>query len=159
MTPQIFLDCDGVLADFDTYAGKIFGLHPRHAEETLGIKRFWVDLQSHGGFYEKLPLMPEATKLFDAVAHLNPIILTGLPRGDWAEPQKLAWRDKHFPDTKMICCPSKDKRLHMKAGDVLIDDWPKYKPLWEEYGGKFILYQNADQALDELWAYLTPEIA
>jgi hypothetical protein len=88
---QLFLDCDGVLADFDIYAEKIFGLPPRNAEGVLGATRFWADLQSHDGFYEKLPLMPDARELFEAVEHLNPIILTGLPQGDWAEPQKRLW--------------------------------------------------------------------
>lgn len=140
--PQLFLDCDGVLADFDIYAEKIFGLHPRKAEETLGVKRFWCDLQSHENFYFKLPLMPKAKALFEAVQQYSPIILTGLPLGDWAAPQKVRWVRHHFPETKIIACASKDKRLHMKPGDILVDDWPKYKPLWEEFGGHFLLYSE-----------------
>ena len=58
---QLLLDCDGVLADFDTYAESIFGLPPRKAEDTLGTPRFWADLQSHPDFYYKLPLIPNAS--------------------------------------------------------------------------------------------------
>ena len=147
---QLFLDCDGVLADFDTYAEKIFGLPPRKAEAELGQERFWAPLQSHEGFYEKLPLMPDARELFEAVEHLNPIILTGLPVGEWAEPQKRAWGRKYFPHTTMICCMSKDKRNHMKPGDVLVDDWPKYKDLWEEAGGIFVLHTSAKDSIAKL---------
>lgn len=147
---QIWLDCDGVLADFDTYAEAIFGLPPRKAEAELGAKRFWCDLQSHEGFYERLPLMPDARELFEAVEHLNPIILTGCPLGGWAEPQKRAWGRKHFPETKMICCASKDKRNHMLPGDVLVDDWPKYKELWEEAGGIFVLHTSAKESIAKL---------
>lgn len=147
---QLFLDCDGVMADFDTYAEKIFGLPPRKAETKLGRPRFWADLQSHEGFYEKLPLMPDAMELFEAVKHLNPPILTGLPQGDWAEPQKCAWGRKHFPDTKMICCASKDKRNHMQPGDVIVDDWPQYKGLWEEAGGIFVLHTSAKDSIAKL---------
>lgn len=147
---QLFLDCDGVLASFDEYALEIFGLPPRAAEKKLGTPRFWADLQSHEGFYEKLPLMPDARELFEAVEHLNPIILTGCPQGEWAEPQKRAWGKKHFPHTTMICCMSKDKRNHMLPGDVLVDDWPKYRELWEEAGGIFILHTSAKDSIAKL---------
>ena len=147
---QLFLDCDGVLADFDTYAEQIFGLPPRKAEEKHGQKRFWADLQSHGGFYSNLPLMPDAMDLFEAVKHLNPIILTGLPLGDWAEPQKREWGAKHFPHTTMICCMSKDKRNHMQPGDVLVDDFLKYKYLWEEAGGIFVHHTSAASSVAKL---------
>lgn len=148
--PQLFLDLDGVLGDFDISAADIFGLPPRNAEAAFGAKRFWADLQSHPGFYENLPLMPDAMELFEAVRHLNPIILTGLPQGDWAEPQKRTWGRKNFPETKMICCASKDKRNHMLPGDVLVDDWPKYKELWEDSGGIFILHTSAQNSIAQL---------
>lgn len=147
---QLFLDCDGVLADFDTRAEEVFGLPPRQAEERFGTQRFWVDLQSHPNFYRDLPLLPDAMKLYEAVKHLSPIILTGCPQGGWAEPQKLDWAAKNFPGVKMITCLSKDKRLHMKIGDVLIDDWPKYKHLWEEHGGRFVLHTSAEESIAQL---------
>jgi hypothetical protein len=149
---QLFLDCDGVLADFDTYFEETFGSHPRKHEANHGTKRFWVDLHSHPDFYFKLPLMPDAVELYEAVKHYNPIILTGLPVGNWAEPQKLRWGAKHFPGTKMICCASKDKRNYMKPGDVLVDDWAKYKHLWEEAGGIFILHTSAAESLPYIHA-------
>lgn len=150
--PQLFLDNDGVLANFDGPAERIFGVPSRKAEENLGTDRFWVDLQSYPNFYRDLPLMPDAMVLFNAVKHLNPIILTGCPRGGWAEPQKQAWGAEKFPDTKMICCASKDKRLYMKPGDVIIDDWPKYHDLWEEAGGIFILHTSAQESIAALFA-------
>lgn len=45
---------------------------------------------------------------------------------------------------------SVDKRLHMKPGDVLVDDYLKYRPRWEEAGGIFIHYTDADSALAEI---------
>jgi 5'(3')-deoxyribonucleotidase len=149
---QLFLDCDGVLADFDTAAERIFGLPPRQAEEKLGTPRFWADLRSEPGFYRNLALMPGARRLFDGVKHLSPVILTGCPLGGWAEPQKLAWAGQHFPGTPMIACMAKDKRNHMKPGDVLVDDYLKYRHRWEEAGGVFIHYRNADDAIAEVLA-------
>ena len=147
---QLFLDCDGVLADFDSYAEEIFGLPPRKAEATVGTPRFWADLRSHEGFYRKLPLMSDAKVLFEAVKHLNPIILTGCPLGGWAEEQKQDWARTHFPGTQMITCMSREKRTHMRAGDVLVDDYLKYRHLWEEAGGIFIHHLNAEQSIADL---------
>lgn len=156
MKRQIFLDCDGVLADFDALAQQVFGMHPREYEEQFGGNRFWDELERHGSFYQDLPLMPDALKLFEGVRHLEPVILTGSP-AVWADGQKYAWGARYFPETPMIVCKSRDKRLHMKPGDVLIDDFLKYRHLWEEAGGIFIHYQNAEQALRELEAILNAD--
>ncbi len=151
---QLFLDCDGVMADFDTYSeAEVFGFPPRQAEERIGTEAFWKALESHEDFYNKLPLMPDAMELFLAVEHLNPIILTGLPLGEWAESQKRKWGNRHFPTTTMICCLSKDKRDHMKSGDVLVDDFLKYRDLWEGAGGIFIHHTSAKASIEALKEY------
>lgn len=147
---QLFLDCDGVLADFNGPAKAHFGLPPRKANTQLGEKLFWASLRAQKDWYFNLPLMHDARRLFDGVKHLNPVILTGCPAGGWAEPQKLAWGAKNFPGTPMICCPSVDKRLYMKPGDVLVDDYPKYRHLWEEAGGVFILHESADKSIEQV---------
>lgn len=125
--PQIFLDCDGVLADFDTYAEQYFGMPPRQYEAQMGSPRFWEELESRGDFYRNLPLMPDAMRLYEGVRHLTPVILTGCPRGDWAQQQKIDWAAEHFPGVKIITCRSADKRAHAKRGDVLIDDWHQHR--------------------------------
>ena len=150
---KLFLDCDGVLADFDALATEIFDMHPRKYEEINGSKLFWKTLARYDGFYENLPLMPDARYLWDSVAHLNPTILTGCPAGGWAEEQKQRWAIKMFgPDAHMITCKSRDKRVHMHEAkhNILIDDWPQYKHLWEEHEGTFILHTSAEDSLNEL---------
>jgi hypothetical protein len=150
---QLYLDCDGVLADFDKSATALLGAPPRQFEKMHGIGRFWKKLASAPDFYFSLPLMPDAMRLFDAVKHLQPIILTGLPRGNWAADQKMRWAAKHFPGVKMITCMARDKRDHAKHGDVLVDDNDKYRHLWEETGGIFVHHKNAAQSVEELRAY------
>jgi hypothetical protein len=93
----MFLDCDGVLAAFDTAAEQIFNHNPRHAEAALGTEVFWSRLRGHSDFYGSLPVMADAMQLYDAVAHLDPIILTGCPTGGWSERQKINWANRHFP--------------------------------------------------------------
>jgi len=119
---QLFLDCDGVLADFDAGARKLLGMSPAEFELRHGKSAFWRELARTEGFYLHLSLTQDARALFDAVAHLDPIILTGLPLGTWAAPQKVGWAEKHFPGTRIITCLARDKHLHMKGADVLVDD-------------------------------------
>jgi hypothetical protein len=148
---QIFLDCDGVLADFDAAARHLFGMESRAAQEFLGNKEFWRRIRKSGDFYRKLPLVADALELYRAVAHLNPVILTGVPLGGWAEPQKIAWAAHHFPSVPMITCASREKFLHMRhTGDVLVDDYLRYKDLWQEAGGTFILHKTARVTLRQL---------
>ncbi|MCW1432081.1 hypothetical protein [Novosphingobium sp. JCM 18896] len=150
---QLYLDCDGVLADFDKGATAILGLAPRAFEERHGLGRFWQKLAQAPDFYFDLPLMPDAMLLFEAVRHLNPIILTGLPRGNWAADQKVRWAAEHFPGTRIITTMARDKRNHAKEGDVLVDDQERHRPLWEEVGGVFVHHRNAATSLDELAQY------
>ena len=94
--------------------------------------------------------MPDAQLLFDAVKHLRPTILTGLPLGTWAAPQKLKWAEEHFPGTPVITCMARDKYKSMKPGDVLVDDRADHRSKWEDAGGIFIRHKNARASLDEL---------
>ena len=148
--PQLFLDCDGVLADFDSSAQRIFGMPTKVAHQKLAPHQFWQKLRSAPNFYGSLDLLPDAMTLFNAVRHLDPIILTGCPMGGWAEPQKVAWAAEHFRGTKIITCMARDKRLHMQPGDILVDDTLKHRHLWEEFGGIFIHHTSAAHSIAEL---------
>jgi hypothetical protein len=150
---QLYLDCDGVLADFDRGAEEVLGLHPRVFEARHGRGRFWARLAQTPEFFARLPLMPGAMELFEAVRHLEPVILTGIPRGDWAAAQKVRWAAQHFPGTRIITCLAVDKRRHCRMGDVLVDDTLKHRHLWEEAGGIFIHHRSVEGTLDELAAY------
>lgn len=147
---QLFLDCDGVLADFDRGAEAVLGMPPRLFEKRHGIREFWRRLAQHRDFYATLPLLCDAMTLFDAVRHLNPIILTGCPRGGWAEEQKERWAATYFPGTRIITCMAVDKRRHAAEGDILVDDTLKHRHLWEAAGGIFVHHVNAERTIAEL---------
>lgn len=152
--PTLFLDNDGVLADFDKGCQNVFGIPTHEAEKDKS--NFWKTLSKYEnddgeGFYQSLDLMPDAMVLYDAVKHLDPTILTGCPIGKWASAQKLRWRNKHFAGNKMITCLARDKSTYMNNdGDVLIDDTLKYKSLWEEAGGIFIHHTSAHDSIRAL---------
>jgi len=147
---QLYLDCDGVLADFDRAATELLGMPPRAYEKRHGLAAFWHELARHPDFYGTLPLMPDAMELFDAVRHLDPVILTGLPRGNWAAPQKVRWAEQHFPQTRILTVMAVDKRRHCVTGDILVDDQLRHAHLWEQAGGIFVQHRDAASTLDQL---------
>ena len=147
---QLYLDCDGVLADFDHGAERVLGVPLPVYEARHGRAHLWERLAQAPEFFFHLPLMPRATELFAAVRHLHPVILTGLPRGNWAAAQKVRWAEQHFPGTRIITTLAADKRDHCRTGDVLVDDNTRYRDLWESVGGVFVHYRGVEPALAEL---------
>lgn len=150
---KLFLDLDGVLADFDRGATAILGLPPTLFESRHGPRHFWRKLAAAPDFYFGLPLIPDAMELFDAVRHLDPIILTGLPQGNWAADQKRRWAAHYFPGTRIITTLARNKRDHCREGDVLVDDQLRHAQRWRDAGGIFLHHRNADETLRRLAAY------
>lgn len=146
----IFIDCDGVLADYAPAVERLLGMSEENYDLVYGHDKTHERLRAAVDFYFNLPLTSDAYVLWNGVAHLNPVILTGQPRGDWAREQKLRWRDKHFPGVPMIVTASVDKCDFCKRGDSLIDDRLKYANLWLERGGIFIHHRNAVDTLAEV---------
>jgi 5'(3')-deoxyribonucleotidase len=149
-TPRLFLDADGVLADFDLSARKLLGMSPKEYIDERGRETFWKRLAKAPNFYGALPEMPDARVLFDAVKHLKPTILTGLPAGSWAAPQKVEWAAEHFPGVPIITCLARDKHLHMHPGDVLVDDREKHRAAYEDAGVVFVHHKDAADSLRQL---------
>jgi 5'(3')-deoxyribonucleotidase len=149
---RLFLDADGVLADFDKGFEELLGMSPRAYEKRFGRGRFWSKLANAPNFYGTLPEMPDARRLFDAVEHLEPTILTGLPLGGWAAPQKVQWAAEHFPGVPIITCMARDKHKHMHAGDVLVDDRENHRAAYEAAGVVFIHHRNGEDSLRQLAA-------
>jgi hypothetical protein len=150
---RIFLDCDGVLADFDKAATAVLGMPPGLFEKRFGLQRFWSRIAAAPGFFETLELMPDARMLYEAVRAFDPAILTGLPRGSWAEPQKRRWAARHFPEVPVITTTAALKREFCHPGDALVDDRDKYRHLWEGVGGIFIHHTSAAASIAALQAH------
>jgi hypothetical protein len=148
--PRLFLDADGVLADFDAGARSLLGMDSARFEARHGKREFWRRIASARNFYGTLPEMPDARRLFDAVRHLDPTILTGLPIGNWAAPQKIEWAAEHFPGVPIITCMARDKHKHMSEGDVLVDDRENHRAAYEAAGVAFIHHKNAKDSIKQL---------
>jgi hypothetical protein len=149
---QIYVDMDGVLADFDTGYRSMIG--PMGGKEADDVD--WEKVSNIPGFYASLPPMPDFDHLWYHVSQLDPIILTGIPTSvKEALDNKRAWVAKHIgPQQRIIGCKSKDKSLHGKPGDVLIDDWEKYMHLWHGMGGHWITHRTASESVQALIEYI-----
>jgi len=151
---RIFLDMDGVLADFDKAAIPLMdGLSPEVFEKTRGSDEFWKRINSNPTFFSDLPLMEDAMDLYDVVKKYRPIILTGVPKAVEAHrSQKIDWGLKHFGKSQIVIpCQAKRKSEYLLPGDVLVDDRTVYKHLWERAGGIYIVHKSAAQSLEALW--------
>ena len=149
----LFVDLDGVLVDFDRGVKKATGQYPR--EQSAG--RMWSILARTPDFYAGLEWMPDGRELWERVRPLNPVILTGLPRGKWAEPQKRSWCRRELGDSvEVITCMSREKARHAASRTpagripVLVDDRDSIRESWEEMGGLFIHHTEADSSLAAL---------
>lgn len=150
---QLFVDLDGVMADFDKRFEELSGHSPRDYEDKHGRKAFWKVVNSVDDFFLSLPPMEDAHILYDAIKDAGPTFLTGGLDGDTyhvTKEQKEMWVDAQFPGHDIIVCLSKNKSLHMKPGDVIVDDWTKYKHIWEEKGGHWVLHTDAHSSIAEL---------
>ncbi|MCK8787492.1 hypothetical protein M0638_24275 [Roseomonas sp. NAR14] len=86
---QLFLDLDGVLADFDRGVRTVTGRPP----EELPLPAMWRALARHPDFFDTLEFMADAEALWRFCAPHHPTVLTGLPLGSWARRRSGAgWR-------------------------------------------------------------------
>lgn len=147
----IFLDMDGVVADFDTFVsdllGRPIGWHNSNGDLS---NEEWAKISAVDRLYYHLPLMPDATKLVAYVKSLstrfNVQFLTAVPRRTTvptARDDKQAWVDKYFPGMRMDIGPySHDKQKWCMPGDILIDDRPSNIEEWRRAGGFAILHRG-----------------
>lgn len=143
----LFLDLDGVLADFDRGVVAATGKRP----EQLPMKVMWRELSRHPDFFGTLEFMHDAQELWAFCAPHRPTILTGLPLGSWAPDQKRRWVARMLgADVPVITCMARDKANHAGPGAVLVDDREKARDPWEAAGGTFILHTGAGSSIRAL---------
>ncbi len=166
MTITVYLDMDGVLADFDKKVSEIFG---KNLKSFSTSAEAWLAIDNHiPDIYSLLEKKEDADVLVDGVFDLQSIhnynfgigILTGIPRLTSipnAKRHKREWILKHYPELIFdfnIGPYSQHKQYHARAGDVLIDDNEKNIDQWAKMGGYGILHVTASNSLDVLNKYL-----
>jgi len=168
----IFLDMDGVLADFDKAAKANFNFDTSRLNMSRSLMtpadallkdQLYEQIEQLENFWLTLEPISDAQVLFEFFKDFNPVILTAAPsnKGIEAESFKRAarhkreWIREHFPvpDTHFLCTTSSDKHLYMnhlnKKVNILVDDRLKNIDNWHTAGGLGIFHTSAQNSIDK----------
>lgn len=150
----LYLDLDGVLANFDKAAAEALGTDNIYKFEFVyGTAAFWNRINSYPNFWSDLEVMPDAAHLWYAVRHLEPVILTALPysNAEKVDAHKRQWVFEQFGDkAKVITCMTKDKPNYCQPGDTLVDDRAVNQAAWRRKGGNYVIHTNAENTIIQL---------
>lgn len=157
---KIYVDMDGVIADFDTRFRDLSGMAPRDFENKYGKKAFWdlIDEENKVKFWVGIPPMPGATELINFVSKHDYEMLTAPSIKKQSRLGKNLWIRNHtgdiFPSKpKVNFKAAKEKHLikpSLTKKDILIDDRAATIDNWNAAGGNGILYKSASQVISIL---------
>ena len=149
----IYLDMDGVVADFNAYAESVLR-HP--AQDERFPESDWRHLRDNPRLYRDLPLIAESLDLVNVARRCRDLLgyelmfLTAVPRNNdvhWAFWDKFLWAQKYFPDIPVHFGPySQDKHQHCQPGDILIDDRTSNIEQWRQAGGQAVKVRAGELA-------------
>ena len=161
--PEIFLDMDGVLADFFSEYAKLAGVPADVKSGRADYRNIPAELrepviaQMRGtDFFHRLPKFPSADKLVDIVVQVFGYynICSSPLRGDHtnSEAMKRAWIAENLnPQPRVIRITGRNgKYAKQQDGtpNILVDDRNSVLTEWEQSGGIGIKYQADEDGLD-----------
>jgi hypothetical protein len=149
---KLFLDLDGVFADFDDRVKILTGLHPHE----LTKRKLWTAVNADKDFFISLNKTDTADELWDFCKNLEPTFLTGAPMGECFRSQKVDWVEKTFgSEYKTIVLPKREKRLYSGPMNILIDDSIENIEQWSEYGYGILYTGNVQDAISKVKQFLS----
>ena len=156
---KVYLDMDGVVADFDKRFEDLSGMKPREFEEKYGKSKFWdfIDEENKVSFWVGIPEMDGAKKLVDYVKKYNYELLTAPSVKKQSYLGKILWVRNHSDllggKPRINFKKAKEKhevKSELTKNDILIDDRADTIGRWEANGGTGIVYNSADQVINDL---------
>ena len=148
-TSKVYVDMDGVLADFFGEWQKLIGSDWRKVKD---IEPALQKIRDKDNFWLDLPLLPQAKNLLGIIKKVKgsyTILSSPLPNDPNSEPQKRAWIRKHlgmFPPAKIII--DHNKAAYAKQADgtpnALIDDFGENISKWRSAGGVGIQHKDIE---------------
>jgi hypothetical protein len=156
---KIYVDMDGVVADFDQRFRDLAGMGPKEFEEKYGKNAFW-DFIDEGNnklvFWVGIPPMSDAKQLIDYVSKYNYEMLTAPSLKKQSLMGKGLWMKNQ---TNKGLFPSKPKVNYRNASNkkdfaapnhILIDDREDTINSWNAAGGIGILHTSAANTINQL---------
>lgn len=155
---KIYLDMDGVIADFDKRYKELYKMKPKEAEDKKEFYKFFDEFIATKQF-ATLDLLPDAVLLLNYLSKLN--IPTEILSSTSSEKrdadiraQKLMWLQTHNIGFKVNLVPGKRlKKDFSNANSILIDDTPVNIDQWRREGGVGILHTDTISTLGILKMY------
>ena len=157
---KVYLDMDGVLADFDKRFKDLSGMGPSEFESKYGKNKFWdfIDEEHKISFWVGIEPMPGAADLVNAVKDYNYELLTSPSVKKQSYLGKILWVRNHtgdiFPSKPRINFKRAKEKHEIKPQlsktDILIDDRADTIGRWNAAGGTGIVYKNISQVLNDL---------
>lgn len=149
----IYLDLDGVFADFRKSFDKIVG-HP-YDEDPQGA---WSKLEKVDRLFLNLDPLPGAKDMFDEIQSfgIQTKILTALPRLTGklhtSVEDKTNWVREHLSsDIEVICTDGwRGKRAYSNQSSILVDDMVRNTIDWIDAGGSGVLHFSNQYTLHQL---------
>lgn len=140
-TSKVYVDMDGVLADFFGEWQKLIGSDWRKVKD---IEPALQAIRDKDNFWLDLPLLPQAKNLLGVIKKVKgsyTILSSPLPNDPNSEPHKREWIKKNldfFPPENVIITHDKPKYATNSDGtpNILIDDFGKNIASWEAAGGE-----------------------
>lgn len=149
---EIYLDMDGVIADFNKRYKELYGIEPKEADTYKTFEKFFVRFIADGHFATLEP-MPQAFELIEYLKTL-PVptkILSSTSsesKHEAIQKQKLIWLDTHGITFEPILVPGKRlKRQYATPTSILIDDTDSNITQWREDGGIAIKHVDIPSTL------------
>jgi hypothetical protein len=156
---KIYLDMDGVIADFDKKYKELYKIAPRDADTYKTFDKFFTTFIAERQF-AKLDLMPDAMELINYLRSLpmptEILSSTSSERRD-AEirEQKVEWLHKHNLTFPINLVPGKRlKRNFSNPSSILIDDTAQNIDQWRAEGGIGILHTDTMTTIGILKMYV-----
>jgi hypothetical protein len=155
---KIYLDMDGVIANFSKRYEELFGALP--AGERRGQAHFdknWDDFVL-GNNFTLLEQMPDAQELIEFVFSLGvPVEILSSSGGtkyhDAVRAQKIEWLSKHNLFVPKNIVPGghlKGRYSYGNPWNILIDDTPRVIENYRKSGGTGILHTSAKDTIEQL---------
>ena len=155
---KIYLDMDGVIADFNKRYKELYKIEPKEADTYKTFDKFFTMFIADRQF-AKLDLMPDAMELINYLRSLS--IPTEILSSTSSEKrdaeirkQKIEWLNKHNIEFPVNLVPGKRfKRDFSNENSLLIDDTSQNIDQWRVEGGIGILHTDAMTTIGILKMY------
>ena len=152
---MIYVDLDGVLADFNAWAGdnltsndqdaymRMFITHYDECFKTLKPIELGLDIIKTLDKYCILTAMPNHAEFISTGQELGYSVQELERRYDVMRNNKLHWVSKYIGEVPVIIVPSRKVKVNFAKGNVLIDDYYKNIDDWNASGGIGVLFNYA----------------